>query len=151
MNGTFDRFTERAKGFIQSAQYSASSANHQQLTPEHLLQNFMEDREGLATRLLTASGGNTKEIYQRVKTELKRLPSVEGSGAGQVYLSSGFSKILTQAEQLADKAGDSYVTVEYLLLSLSMVPDTASFKILTSSGVNSINLNKSIKGNNVCH
>ncbi len=135
MSGTFDKFTERSKGFIQSAQNTAGRFNHQQLTPEHLFKALLEDQEGLATKLIENCGGNTSEIYQSVEKELKRLPRIEGSGAGQVYLSSNFSKVLSQAEELAEKAGDTYVTAEFLLLALSIVPDTPTFTILSKKGL----------------
>ena len=140
----FDKFTERSRGYIQSAQSAAARSNHQQLTPEHLFKILVEDQEGLATKLVEACGGNVTEIYQLVQKELNRLPSIEGSGAGQIYLSPQMSKVLSQAEDLTDNVGDSYVTAEYLLLSLSMSPDTASSKILTNAGVNPNALNEAI-------
>ena len=140
----FDKFTERSRGYIQSAQNAAAQSNHQQLTPEHLFKILVEDQESLATKLVEACGGNVAEIYQLVQKELNRLPSIEGSGAGQIYLSPQMSKVLSQAEDLTDNVGDSYVTAEYLLLSLSMSPDTASSKILTNAGVNPNALNEAI-------
>ena len=140
----FDKFTERSRGYIQSAQSAEARSNHQQLTPEHLFKILVEDQEGLATKLVEACGGNVAEIYQLVQKELNRLPSIEGSGAGQIYLSPQMSKVLSQAEDLTDNVGDSYVTAEYLLLSLSMSPDTASSKILTNAGVNPNALNEAI-------
>ena len=88
MSLNLEKFTERSRGFIQSAQGTAARANHQQLAPEHLLKVLIEDQEGLVAKLVEASGGNATKIYQSVQRELKRLPSVEGNGAGQVYLSS---------------------------------------------------------------
>ena len=135
MSGAYDKFTERSKAFIQSAQSSAARSNHQQITPEHLLKTLLEDQEGLATKLLEDCGANAKKIYQLVQKELKRLPRIEGSGAGQVYLSSKYSKVISQAEELADKHGDSYVTAELLLLALSIVEDTPSFDIFSKETV----------------
>ena len=124
----FDKFTDRSRGFIQSAQGVASRANHQQLLPEHLLKVLIEDQEGTAARLISAGGGDKVAICQLVQEELNKLPSVEGSGAGQVYLSGSMTKVMTQAEDLANKAGDSFVTAEYLLLALVMVPDTGAHR-----------------------
>ena len=72
----FDKFTERSRGFIQSAQSAAARSNHQQLTPEHLLKILVEDQEGLATKLVETCGGSGAEIYQLVQKELNRLPNV---------------------------------------------------------------------------
>ncbi len=130
-----DKFTDRSRGFIQSAQGVASRANHQQLLPEHLLKALIEDQRGTAARLISAGGGDAAAICQVVQEELDRLPTVEGSGAGQVYLSGSMTKVLTQAEDLAVKAGDSFVAAEYLLLALAMVPDTEANRALSSAGI----------------
>ncbi|MDG2033838.1 MAG: ATP-dependent chaperone ClpB [Rhodospirillales bacterium] len=141
----FDKFTERSRGFIQSAQGVATRAHHQQLLPEHLLKVLIEDQEGMAARLISADGGDAVSISQTVQEALNRLPTVQGSGAGQVYLSGGMTKVMTQAEDLTDKAGDSYVTAEYLLLALAMVQDTRAHQILSSAGINPQALNTAIE------
>ena len=145
MSGTFDKFTERSRGFIQSAQSSAGRFNHQQLTPEHLLKTLLEDNRGLVAQIVETCGGNSTAIYQLVQKDLNRLPKIEGSGAGQVYLSSKFSEVISQAEVLAEKGGDSYVTVEILLLALSVVTDTPSFNILLENGVKSDSIRNAIE------
>jgi len=144
MSMNFDKFTERSRGFIQSAQGAAARANHQQLLPEHLLKVLIEDQEGMAARLIEASGGDAAYIFQGVQEELNRQPAVQGSGAGQVYLSGGMTKVMTQAEDLTDKAGDSYVTAEYLLLALAMVPETGAHRVLSNAGINPQVLNSAI-------
>ena len=141
----FDKFTDRSRGFIQSAQGVAARANHQQLLPEHLLKVLIEDQGGTVARLISAGGGDTVAICQVVQEELDKLPAVEGRGAGQVYLSGGLTKVMTQAEDLADKAGDNFVTAEYLLLALAMVPDTGAYRILSSQGIVQQNLNAAIE------
>ncbi len=141
----FEKYTERSRGFIQSAQTTASRLSHQQLTPEHLLKVLLEDKEGLASNLITAAGGNPTQAHQHVSEELKRLPQVEGAGAGQVYVSQELTKVLAQAEELAEKAGDSFVTAERLLLALAILPGTPSHKVLADAGVTPQNLNKAIE------
>ena len=138
-------FTERARGFIQSAHSLASSSNHQQLTPEHLLKVLLDDAEGLAARLLEASGADGRDCLTQTEGPLKRLPKVEGSGAGQVYISSEMSTVLKRADEIAENAGDHYITVERLLLALALTPGTQAHDILAKSGATPQKLNQAIE------
>ena len=95
-----EKFTERARGFIQSAQSLALREGHQQFTPEHLLKVLIDDEEGLAARLINASGGRDAAVRSGVEAALKKLPKVSG-GNGQVYLSGETSRLLDGAEQAA--------------------------------------------------
>src|SRR3977135_1349109 len=110
-----EKYTERSKGFVQSAQNLALRSGHQRLTPEHLLKVLLEDKEGLCANLIRAAGGDPQPVLLAVAAELNKQPKVEGGGAGQVYLSPELARIFDQAEKIAEKAGDSYVTVERLL------------------------------------
>src|SRR5580698_1661413 len=139
-----EKFTERARGFMQSAQGLALRSNHQQFTPEHLLKVLIDDEEGLAARLIAAAGGKPEQVRDGVERALAKLPKVEGKGAGQVYLSPEAARLFDAAEEAAKKAGDSFVTAEYLLLALSMAQGTDSAKILKDAGVMPQNLNKAI-------
>ncbi|MAF48295.1 MAG: ATP-dependent chaperone ClpB [Rhodospirillales bacterium] len=141
----FEKYTERARGFIQSAHSAASGDNQQQLTPEHLLKVLLEDGEGLAAGLLAASGADAAQCLAQVTEAIKHLPRVEGSGAGQVYVSSETSNVLKRAEEIAEKAGDSYVTVERMLLALALVPGTKAHEILAKAGVTPQKLNQAIE------
>jgi ATP-dependent Clp protease ATP-binding subunit ClpB len=140
-----DKYTERSKGFIQSAQSLALRSGHQRLMPEHLLKVLIEDKEGLCANLIRASGGDPQRVMQAVEAELARQPRVEGSGAGQVYLTPEIARVFDQAEQIAKKAGDSFVTVERLLLALSLAGDTAAGKALTAGQVTPQKLNAAIE------
>ncbi len=140
----FEKYTDRAKAFIQSAQTLALKSAHQQLDPLHILKVILEDKERLGLDLIDAAGGQASLAIESVSSALTNLPKVEGTGAGQVYLAPETARLFEQAEQLAKKAGDSFVTVEYLLLALAMASGTASQKILSDSGVNPQNLNKAI-------
>ena len=131
----FETYTERSKGFVQSAQGLALRSGHQRFTPEHLLKVLLDDEEGLCANLISAAGGDPKKARERVETELAKLPKVEGSGAGQVYLAPETARLFESAEQLAGKAGDTYVTVERLLLGLAMATGSGSADILKSAGV----------------
>jgi ATP-dependent Clp protease ATP-binding subunit ClpB len=139
-----EKFTERTRGFIQNAQNLALRSNHQQLASLHLLGVLLDDREGLAASLITRAGGDAGRLAQDVAAELQKVPRVEGSGAGQVYLAPEAARVLDQAAQLSDKAGDSYVTVEYLLLALAMVPDAASAKLFAKQNLAASKLNQAI-------
>src|SRR5476649_156208 len=102
-----EKFTERSRGFMQSAQGLALRSNHQQYTPEHLLKVLIDDEEGLASRLINAAGGRDAQVRTGVEAALKKLPKVQG-GSGQVYLAQETAKILGNAETVAKKAGDSF-------------------------------------------
>ena len=142
-----EKYTDRSRGFIQSAQGLAVRSGHQRFTPEHLLKVLLDDEEGLAAGLIRAAGGRPDQALTGVETVLDKLPKVEGSGAGQLYLAPEMARVFEQAEQLAKKAGDSYVTAERLLLALLIQPGTESEKILKTAGVTAQSLNEAI--NNV--
>jgi ATP-dependent Clp protease ATP-binding subunit ClpB len=140
-----EKFTERARGFIQSAQGLALRSNNQVFKPEHLLKVLLDDEEGLGARLIRAAGGRPDEVLANVETALAKLPRVEGSGAGQIYLAPETARLLEQAESIAKKAGDSFVTAEMLLLALTMAQGTDAARILKDAGVNAQGLNNAIK------
>jgi ATP-dependent Clp protease ATP-binding subunit ClpB len=138
-----EKFTERARGFIQSAQSLALREGNQQFVPEHLLKVLIDDEEGLAARLINAGGGNDRAVRAGVEAALKKLPKVQG-GSGQVYLSQDTAKLLDNAEAVAKKASDSFVTAEYLLLALALATSTDAGKILKEAGVTAQGLNGAI-------
>src|ERR1700709_2941579 len=138
-----EKFTERSRGFIQSAQNLALREGNQQFTPEHLLKVLIDDEEGLAARLITAAGGNDRAVRNATEAALKKLPKVQG-GSGQVYLSQDTAKLLDNAEAVAKKAGDSFVTAEYLLLALVLAAGSDAAKILNDAGVTAQGLNAAI-------
>lgn len=121
----FEKFTDRAKGFLQSAQTVAIRMNHQRITPLHLLKALLEDDEGMAAGLIQRAGGEASLAVSAVDIGLSKIPQVTGSGAQSTPgLDNDAVRVLDSAEQLADKAGDSYVTVERLLTALAMAPDS---------------------------
>mgnify|MGYP001427573503 CR=1 FL=1 len=125
-----EKYTDRSKGVVQAAQTLALGRNHQRFTPEHLLSVLIEDTEGLAANLITAAGGRPKEVRDGVEAALSKLPSVEGGGAGQVYLAPETARLFEATEKIVEKAGDRFVTVERLLLALAMAKETPSSRIL---------------------
>jgi ATP-dependent Clp protease ATP-binding subunit ClpB len=140
----FEKFTERSRGFLQSAQSLALRENHQRLTPEHLLKVLLDDAEGLAANLLRAAGADPARARQGIEAELRKIPKVEGSGAGQVHLDPETARVLDSAETLAKKAGDSFVTVERILLACAMAAKTPAARILKESGITPQALNRVI-------
>ena len=141
----FEKYTDRAKGFVQSAQSMALREGHQQFTPEHLLKVLLDDPEGLAAGLIDRSGGNSRQALQAVEAALAKIPKVSGAGAGQVYLAPGLARVFDAAEKAGEKAGDSFVTVERLLLALAIEKDSDGGKILAKAGVTPQNLNAAIE------
>ncbi len=119
-----EKFTERSRGFVQAAQTIAMRESHQRLTPEHLLKALMDDDQGLAANLITSGGGDAAAVRQAADAAVAKIPAVSGD-TGQVYLDSVTGKVVAEAEKLAQKAGDSFVPVERLLMALVMVKSKA--------------------------
>jgi ATP-dependent Clp protease ATP-binding subunit ClpB len=141
----FEKYTDRARGFVQSAQSLAQREGHQQFSTEHLLKVLLDDPEGLAAGLIDRSGGRSREALAAVEAALAKRPKVEGSGAGQLYMEPALARVFETAEKIADKAGDSFVTVERLLLALAVEKDSEAGKILNRAGVTPQNLNAAIE------
>jgi ATP-dependent Clp protease ATP-binding subunit ClpB len=140
----FEQYTERARGFIQSAQTGALAAGNQQFTPEHLLKVLLDDEEGLAAGLIERAGGRARDALAATERALAALPKVSG-GNGQLYLAPPTAKVFETAEKLAKKAGDSFVTVERLLLALAMEKAAGTAKILADAGVTPQTLNAAVE------
>jgi len=141
----FDKYTERSKGFVQAAQTLAQRRGNQQITPEHLLKVLLDDKEGLASNLIRAAEGDPAAVHAAVDAALDKLPRVEGAGAGQVYAAAETARLFDEAEKVAEKAGDSFVTVERLLLALTLLKGSAAAKALAAAGVTPQNLNRAIE------
>lgn len=139
-----EKYTERARGFIQSAQTGALGKGHQQFAPVHLLKVLMDDDQGMASGLIERAGGDPKAVRAGVEAALNKIPKVSGD-AGQLYLSRELAKVFDTAEQAAQKAGDSFVAVERLLLALVIEKDSDAGKILASAGVTAQGLNAAIE------
>ncbi len=137
-----NKFTERARGFVQAAQTIAMRESHQRLAPEHLLKALMDDDQGLASNLITRAGGAPAQVREAVDLALTKIPQVSGD-AGQVYLDSATGRVLDEAEKLAKKAGDSFVPVERVLMALCMVKSAAK-EALDAGAVNAQKLNEAI-------
>src|SRR6201997_2356858 len=141
----FEKYTDRARGFVQSAQSLAMREGHQQFAPEHLLKVLLDDPEGLAAGLIDRAGGNSRKALAAVEAALAKRPKVEGGGAGQLYIEPALARVFETAEKAAEKAGDSFVTVERLLLALAVEKDNEAGKILSRAGVTPQNLNAAIE------
>ena len=140
-----EKFTDRAKGFLQSAQTVAIRNNNQQIAPEHLLKALLEDEQGMAAGLIAAAGGDARKATADTDLAIAKLPAVSGSGAQNAPgLSADAVRVLDTAEQIAQKAGDSYVTVERLLVALALSLNTAAGKALKAAGATPEALNAAI-------
>jgi ATP-dependent Clp protease ATP-binding subunit ClpB len=140
-----EKFTDRAKGFLQSAQTVAIRMSHQRISPEHLLKALLEDNQGMASGLIKAAGGDPAVAVRETDAALAKVPAVSGSGAQQTPgLDNDAVRVLDSAEQIAAKAGDSFVTVERLLLALTLATTTAAGKALAAAGVKAEGLNAAI-------
>jgi ATP-dependent Clp protease ATP-binding subunit ClpB len=139
----FEKYTDRVRGFIQSAQSLALREGHQQFAPEHILKVLLDDPEGLAAGLIDRAGGNSREALLAVDAALAKLPKVSGAG-GQLYLAPATARVLDAGEKAAEKAGDSYVTVERLLLALALDKESEAGRALAKAGVSAQSLNAAI-------
>ncbi len=140
----FENYTERSRGFIQAAQMIAQREGHQQFIPEHILKALLDDKEGMAAGLIKASGGEPQKALLAVGQALDKLPKVGGSGAGQLHLAPETARLFQQAEEIAEKAGDSFVTAERLLLALTLATGIQAASILQDAGVTAQALNGAI-------
>jgi ATP-dependent Clp protease ATP-binding subunit ClpB len=140
----FEKLSDRLKGFLQSAQTLAVREGNPQITPEHLLKVLLDDNEGLAAGLISRAGGSAKMALERTEAALAKLPKVSGSGAAQPHMAAALARVLDQAEQMATKAGDSFVTVERVLQALAMSKEADTSRILSDAGVTPQSLNAAI-------
>jgi ATP-dependent Clp protease ATP-binding subunit ClpB len=141
----FEKYTDRSRGFVQSAQSLAQREGHQQFAPEHLLKVLLDDPEGLAAGLIDRAGGNSRAALAAVEAALAKRPKISGGGAGQIYLDPALARVFDAAEKAGEKAGDSYVTVERLLLALALDKSSEAGKILAKAGVTPQTLNAAIE------
>jgi ATP-dependent Clp protease ATP-binding subunit ClpB len=140
----FDKYTDRSRGFVQAAQSLALREGHQQFSPEHLLKVLLDDPQGLAAGLIDRSGGNSRQALAAVEAVLAKRPKISGGGAGQVYLDPALARVFDTAEKAGEKAGDSFVSAERLLLALALERQSEAGKILANAGVTPQNLNAAV-------
>ena len=138
-----EKFTDRAKGFLQAAQTIALRETHPRVTTGHVLKALLDDEEGMASGLIRAAGGDPARASMAINTTLSKLPKVTGNA--QVSWDQDVARVLDQAEQIAQKAGDSYVTVERMLMALAIATDTEAGKALKDAGVTAQGLNSAIE------
>jgi ATP-dependent Clp protease ATP-binding subunit ClpB len=137
-----EKFTERSRGFLQAAQMIAMREGHQRVLPDHLLKALMDDDQGLAANLIQRAGGSPERVRQAVEASIAKLPKVSG-GDGQVYIDPSLVRVLDEAEQVAKKAGDSFVPVERLLTALALV-NTRAKDALDAGAVTAQKINAAI-------
>ena len=140
----FEKYTDRAKGFVQAAQNVALREGHQQFGADHLLKVLLDDPEGLASGLLKRAGARPEAALQGVEKLLAKRPKVSGGGAGQVYLAPDLARLFDQAQKIAEKAGDKFVTVERLLLAILVEGSSEAAKVLKEAGATAQALNQAI-------
>ena len=140
-----EKYTDRSRGFIQSAQSLAQREGHQQFSPDHLLKVLLDDPEGFAAGLIDRAGGNSRAALAATEAALAKRPKVSGGGAGQVYLDPALARVFDAAEKAGEKAGDSFVTVERLLLALALEKNSDAGQILAKAGVTPQSLNAAIE------
>src|SRR3954454_2591253 len=142
----FEKLTDRARGFLQAAQTIAVRENHQRIAPAHLLKALLDDEQGMAAGLIEAAGGDAKAAKREVDLLVAKNPAVTGSGASQGPALDGETiRILDQAEQVAKKVSDTYVTVERILLAMALAKNTDVGAALAKAGITPQGLNSAIE------
>ena len=139
----FEKLTNKSKELVQDVVNLASRKKHQYIAPEHLLKVLLDDKDGLITGLLEKSGGNVADIRRATDDAVERIPQVSGA-AVQSLMSQDFTRVMQEAEKLADKAGDQFVTTERILQALTMTDGTKAYDILRNAGVTAARLNQAI-------
>src|SRR5712672_2328196 len=139
-----EKYTERMRGFLQSAQMLALREGHQRLVPDHILKVLLDDPEGLAANLISSAGGDSRAVHRAVEANLAKQPKVEGQGAGQIYMAPETARVFDQAEAISEKAGDSFVTVERMLMALLPAKGTDAADALAKGNVKPQALEKAI-------
>lgn len=140
----FNKFTERSRTIIQSAQSDAVAKGNPKFSTEHLLKHLLLDENELCNQLIIACSGNPKNIISQIENEIEKMPKVSGSGAGQTFMDSNLAKTLEKSQQIANKENDSFVTAERLLQAIIEIDGTKSSTILKSNNVNKQNLEQAI-------
>jgi len=140
----FSKHTERARSLLSAAHTLAQQSSHQDITPQHLLEVMLHDKEGMAVSLISSAGGDVEEVRKSNKKALEKLSKIEGEGAGQIHFAPETTHLLQAVEQIAEKAGDRFVTAEFLLLAIAMAKSTPAGLAVEKSGVTLHNLNKAI-------
>lgn len=139
----FEKLTNKSKELVQDVVNLASRKKHQYIAPEHLLKVLLDDKDGLITGLLENAGGNVADIHRAADDAVERIPQVSGA-AVQSLMSQDFTRVMQEAEKLADKAGDQFVTTERILQALTMTDGTKAYDILRNAGVTAARLNQAI-------
>ena len=139
----FEKLTNKSKELVQDVVNLASRRKHQYIAPEHLLKVLLDDKDGLITGLLENAGGNVADIRRAADDAVERIPQVSGA-AVQSLMSQDFTRVMQEAEKLADKAGDQFVTTERILQALTMTDGTKAYDILRNAGVTAARLNQAI-------
>ena len=139
----FEKLTNKSKELVQDVVNLASRKKHQYIAPEHLLKVLLDDKDGLISGLLENAGGNVADIRRAADDAVERIPQVSGA-AVQSLMSQDFTRVMQEAEKLADKAGDQFVTTERILQALTMTDGTKAYDILRNAGVTAARLNQAI-------
>ncbi|MEM1147437.1 MAG: ATP-dependent chaperone ClpB [Pseudomonadota bacterium] len=139
----FDTYTERAQSVLQAAQTAALANSNQIFLPEHILKAMLEDRDQLAANLIRAAGGQPERVTQVLDDAMRAIPKVSG-GQGGLRLDQNTAKLFANAEAGAKKAGDSFITVERLLIALAELKNSNAAEALTKSGVTANQLESAV-------
>ncbi|MFK7865828.1 MAG: ATP-dependent chaperone ClpB [Alphaproteobacteria bacterium] len=139
-----EQFTQRAQGFLQAAQTIAIRDHHQMVTISHLLKALLDDEQGMAANLIQAAGGQAQLAKNRVDGVLAKIPQVAGGGAQSLHMETDLARLLDQAQTLAKRQGDQYVTAEIMLLAIALEQKSEAGKALKSANITPETLKQAI-------
>ena len=140
----FDKLTEKTKSMLQQAQTLATRYSHQSLEPEHLLKVMLDDKDGLASKIIRSADGDVPLLKASVEGAISKFPVVEGSGAGGLRLSNDLAKIFSKAEDISEKAGDRFVTIERILQAMVLSKRSDVSGYMQDAHLSDSNLNNAI-------
>ncbi|NTW07799.1 MAG: AAA family ATPase, partial [Syntrophaceae bacterium] len=146
----FDKFTLKVQEALQEAQSLAASLGHQAIEPEHLLVCFLRQEEGIVGSVLNKLHAQPQQIEQELTSYLKKQPSVQGAGTGQIYLGGRLNKLFDKALTEAAQLKDEYVSAEHVLIVMAEEKEGQAGKILSKAGITRDNIFKvlvDIRGN----
>jgi ATP-dependent Clp protease ATP-binding subunit ClpB len=127
------RLTDKSRKMLETAHSKAAKSMHQFVTPEHILYAMLNDEDGIAQNLLQSAGGNINEIKIGIENELAKIPTVQGQGV-QISFNRDSQAVLEKAEEISDKLGDEFITIERILQALMATDNVPSSKIITNTG-----------------
>ena len=145
----FEKLTEKSIESINHAQELSRDRRNPEITEMHLLHALLDERDDLNFQLFTSMGKDAQAMLADIDAEIAKLPTL-GNGEAGKYMTSDLGSALSQAEEEAKRMGDSYVSVEHLMLGLIEKPDASIKALFKKYGISRndyLSALKAVRGN----